>query len=88
LTLRPGHTPLRALAAAFNPRMDGEGAAEYATKITNEPDKLRSGDPELFSHMITILRCVASVGIAARARVSSCPSPGITSRRNSWRAAR
>ena len=39
LSLRPGPTPLRALAAAFNPRTD-EGAAEYATKITNEADKL------------------------------------------------
>ena len=35
-----------------NPRTDGEGAAEYATKITNEADKLRTGDPELISHMI------------------------------------
>jgi Tol biopolymer transport system component len=52
LTLRPGRAPLRALAAAFNPRADNEGAAEYATKITNEADKLRSGDPELLSHMI------------------------------------
>jgi energy-coupling factor transporter ATP-binding protein EcfA2 len=52
LSLRPGPTPLRALAAAFNPREDGEGAAEYATKITNEADKLRTGDPELLSHMI------------------------------------
>jgi energy-coupling factor transporter ATP-binding protein EcfA2 len=52
LTLRPGPTPLRALAAAFNPRADNEGAAEYATKITNEADELRTGDPELLSHMI------------------------------------
>jgi WD40 repeat protein/energy-coupling factor transporter ATP-binding protein EcfA2/uncharacterized membrane-anchored protein YhcB (DUF1043 family) len=52
LTLRPGPAPLRALAAAFNPRADGEGAAEYVTKITNEADKLRTGDPELLSHMI------------------------------------
>jgi energy-coupling factor transporter ATP-binding protein EcfA2 len=51
LWLRPGPTPLRALAAAFNPRTD-EGAAEYATKITNETDKLETGDPELLSHMI------------------------------------
>ena len=29
-----------------------EGAAEYATKITNEADQLRTGDPELLSHMI------------------------------------
>jgi WD40 repeat protein/energy-coupling factor transporter ATP-binding protein EcfA2 len=52
LSLRPGSTPLRALAAAFNPRAETEGAAEYATKITNEADKLRTGDPELLSHMI------------------------------------
>ena len=52
LYLRPGPTPLRALAAAFNPRVDDEGAAEYATKITNEADKLRTGDPELLAHMI------------------------------------
>ena len=52
LSLRPGPTPLRALAAAFNPRKDDEGAAEYATKITTEADQLRTGDPELLSHMI------------------------------------
>ena len=52
LSLRPGPTPLRALAAAFNPRTDEVGAAEYATKITTEAEKLSSGDPELLSHMI------------------------------------
>jgi hypothetical protein len=52
LSLRPGPTPLRALAQAFNPRADDEGAAEYVTKITNEADKLRTGEPELLSHMI------------------------------------
>ena len=52
LSLRPGPTPLRALAAAFNPRTDEEGAAEYATKITMEAEKLRTGDLELLSHMI------------------------------------
>jgi WD40 repeat protein/energy-coupling factor transporter ATP-binding protein EcfA2 len=52
LSLRPGSEPLRALAAAFNPRADNEGAADYAMKITNEADKLRTGDPELLSHMI------------------------------------
>jgi hypothetical protein len=51
LSLRPGPSPLRAFAAAFNPRAD-EGAAEYATKISNEAEKLRTGDPELLSHMI------------------------------------
>jgi energy-coupling factor transporter ATP-binding protein EcfA2 len=52
LSMRPGPTPLRALAAAFNPRAENEGAAEYATKITDEADKLRTGDLELLSHMI------------------------------------
>jgi energy-coupling factor transporter ATP-binding protein EcfA2 len=52
LSLRPGGTPLRALAAAFNPRGDDEGAAEYQTKITREAENLRIGDPDLLSHMI------------------------------------
>jgi TPR repeat protein/energy-coupling factor transporter ATP-binding protein EcfA2 len=52
VSLRPGPTPLRALAAAFNPRKDDEGAAEYATKIINEANRLRTGDPELLSLMI------------------------------------
>ena len=52
LSLRPGPTPLRALAAAFNPRAENEGAAEYAKRITKEADELRTGDPELLSHMI------------------------------------
>ena len=52
LSLRPGPTPLRALAAAFNPGTDGQGAAEYVTKITTEAEKLRNGDLELLSHMI------------------------------------
>ena len=52
LSLRPGPAPLRALGAAFNPRTDDEGAAEYAKKITKEADELRTGDPELLSHMI------------------------------------
>jgi energy-coupling factor transporter ATP-binding protein EcfA2 len=52
LTLRPGTVPLRALAAAFNPRADGVGAAEYAANIGREAEQLRSGDPELLSHMI------------------------------------
>jgi energy-coupling factor transporter ATP-binding protein EcfA2 len=52
LSLRPGPAPLRALAEAFNPRADDQGAADYATKITTEADNLRTGDPELLSHMI------------------------------------
>src|SRR5262249_22493938 len=43
LSLRPGSEPLRSLAAAFNPRTESEGAAEYATKITKEADDLRTG---------------------------------------------
>jgi hypothetical protein len=50
--LRPGRAPLRALAAAFNPRADSEGAAGYATKIRDEADKLKTGDPDLLSDMI------------------------------------
>jgi WD40 repeat protein len=52
LTLRPGPEPLRALAAAFNPKTDGTGSAEYAAKVSAEADLLRTGDPELLSHMI------------------------------------
>jgi hypothetical protein len=52
LTLRPGPEPLRALAAAFNPKADGEAAAEYVDKISKEAERLRSGDPELLSYMI------------------------------------
>jgi TIR domain len=52
LTLRPGAEPLRALAAAFNPRAEGVGAAEYAARIGREAEQLRSGGPELLSHMI------------------------------------
>jgi hypothetical protein len=52
LSLRPGPTPLASLAAAFNPHGDDEGAAEYGAKILREMDKLRTGDPELLSHMI------------------------------------
>jgi hypothetical protein len=52
LTLRPGPEPLRALAAAFNPKADDEGSAKYAAKIGEEAEQLRTGDPELLSHMI------------------------------------
>jgi hypothetical protein len=52
LSLRPGSAPLRALAVAFNPRADNEGAAEYQSKITKEADQLRTGDPELLSQII------------------------------------
>jgi energy-coupling factor transporter ATP-binding protein EcfA2 len=52
LSLRPGPNPLRALAAAFNPRAGDEGAAEYAAKVGAEADRLRTGDTELLSHMI------------------------------------
>jgi hypothetical protein len=52
LSLRPGPEPLRALAAAFNPRAEIEGRAVYAAKISAEADKLRSGELALLSHMI------------------------------------
>jgi WD40 repeat protein/TPR repeat protein len=52
VSLRPGSAPLRTLAAAFNPRPDDEGAVGYAAKISDEADKLRTGDRELLSHMI------------------------------------
>jgi WD40 repeat protein len=52
LSLRPGSEPLRALAAAFNPRTESEGAAVYADKIGREAEKLREGEPDLLSHMI------------------------------------
>jgi len=52
LSLRPGPAPLRSLAAAFNPKTDDEGTAEYAAKISKEADALRTGDLELLSHMI------------------------------------
>jgi WD40 repeat protein len=52
LSVRPGPTPLRALAAAFNPRAENEGSAAYMAKITEEANKLRSCDPSLLSHMI------------------------------------
>src|SRR5262249_12794123 len=38
VSLRPGPAPLRALAAAFNPHMDREGAAAYETKISVEAE--------------------------------------------------
>jgi hypothetical protein len=52
LALRPGPEPLRALASAFNPKMDYEGSARYAEKISEETERLRLGNPELLSMMI------------------------------------
>jgi WD40 repeat protein len=52
LSLRPGPAPLRALAAAFNPRTHDQGAAEYQATITREVEQLRTGDAEILSHMI------------------------------------
>jgi WD40 repeat protein len=52
LTLRPGPSPLRALAAAFNLPAENEGAAGYETKISQEADQLRTGDLDLLGHMI------------------------------------
>src|SRR5262249_33009510 len=53
LSLRPGPEPLRALAAAFNPRTDDVGAAAYANRISGEVEELRDGDPQLLSHVIS-----------------------------------
>jgi hypothetical protein len=52
MTLRPGPTPLRALAAAFNPRSEDEGTAAYETKIDQEADRLSRGNVDLLGHMI------------------------------------
>ena len=52
LSLRPGPAPLRALAAAFNPRVADESPADYRTKITTEADKLRADGPNLLFDMI------------------------------------
>ncbi|RXT48567.1 toll/interleukin-1 receptor domain-containing protein [Bradyrhizobium betae] len=52
LSLRPGPDPLRALAEAFNVRGDNEGMASYATKISEEVVRLRSGTPDLLGHVI------------------------------------
>src|SRR5262249_23690835 len=52
LSLRPGPEPLRALAAAFNPHTESEGAAAYADKISGEVEKLRTGKLDLLSHMV------------------------------------
>src|SRR5262249_8150989 len=52
LSLRPGPTPLQAVARALSPRSGDEGAAEYAKRITKEADELRTGASELLSHMI------------------------------------
>jgi tetratricopeptide (TPR) repeat protein len=52
LSLRPGPEPLRALAAAFNPRTEHEGAAAYVEKISQEAERLRTGKLDLLSHMI------------------------------------
>jgi len=48
--------------------LEGDGAAEYATKITSEADKLRTGDPEnpvrarvADEHVVGIVRHVGPV---------------------------
>jgi TPR repeat protein/energy-coupling factor transporter ATP-binding protein EcfA2 len=52
LSLRPGAAPLRALAAAFNPRGEDEGAATYQAKLSEEAERLRSDENALLAHMI------------------------------------
>jgi hypothetical protein len=51
-SLRPGADPLRSLATTFNPRDVDQGVAQYAGKISNLAQELRTGDPELLSSMI------------------------------------
>ena len=52
LSLRPGAEPLRALAAAFNPRGEDEGTITYVDRIGKEAEKLRTGHLDLLSHAI------------------------------------
>jgi TPR repeat protein len=52
LSLKPGTEPLQAIAEAFNPKAADEGAAAYATKITEETEALRKGNPGLLTSMI------------------------------------
>jgi WD40 repeat protein len=52
LSLKPGDEPLRAIAETFNPKSPDEGAAAYATKISDETEALRSGHPEQLASMI------------------------------------
>jgi internalin A len=52
LSLRPGPNPLWSLAAAFNPRPREVDMAAYARQVTHEADELRTGVPELLSHVI------------------------------------
>jgi hypothetical protein len=41
------------LASAFNARADGEGVAEYETKISKEADRFRKGDLDLLGQIIS-----------------------------------
>ena len=52
LHLRPGPEPLRALAAAFNPRAESEGAAAFANRMNREVEELRKDVPKLLADMI------------------------------------
>src|SRR5215831_6486717 len=51
LSLRPGTQPLQAIAELFNPKPTGEGAVAYASRITEETEKLRCGGPDLLGTM-------------------------------------
>ena len=50
--MRPGPEPLRALAAAFNPRAESEGAAAFANRMNREVEELRKDVPKLLADMI------------------------------------
>jgi WD40 repeat protein/energy-coupling factor transporter ATP-binding protein EcfA2 len=51
LSLRPGTEPLQAIAEAFNPKPIDEGAVAYASRITEETEKLRRGGRDLLGTM-------------------------------------
>jgi TIR domain len=52
LSLRPGPEPLRALAAAFNPKQENEGPVAYERRIDGEAEDFRTGGPDLLSNVI------------------------------------
>jgi hypothetical protein len=59
--LGPGAEPLRALAETFNPRADGEGAAEYAAKIDRPFNFLQTLTWIDFSHVAKVVDAPAEL---------------------------
>jgi WD40 repeat protein len=51
LSLRPGTGPLQAIAEVFNPKPTNEGAVAYASRITEDTEKLRCGGPDVLGTM-------------------------------------